>query len=190
MNCLTFCSRRRNDASFQGAAVSRRPIETTAVWKPPLLVIFDFVVRRLKWCAAIPGAPQVFDALLLGSTGLFHPARFRAISDVETAVKQWPGMEPGVHRLGGIGFFFHGKECGHIHGNGLLDCFVGWALRDELVRERRASLHHIFPRSGWISFFVKDRDDVERALELIQIACAYREGAKDMPQQISAKDLG
>jgi len=137
-------------------------------------VIFDFVVRRLKWLAAIPGAPQVFDALLLGSTGLFYRARFRAISDVETAVRQWPGMKPGVHRLGGIGFFFHGKECGHIHGNGLLDCFVGRALRDELVRERRASPHHIFPRSGWVSFWIRTESDLPNALELMRIAQQYR----------------
>jgi hypothetical protein len=45
-----------------------------------------------------------------------------------------------------------------------------------LLRENGGvTAHHVFPRSGWISFFVKDPGDVERALELIQIACAYRE---------------
>jgi hypothetical protein len=109
---------------------------------------------------------------------VFFPARLRAMSRVEAAICEWPGMRPGVHRLGGVGFFLHGKECGHIHGNGLLDCFVGRANRDELVRDHRASPHHIFPRSGWISFWIKDDNDIRSAIDLIRIACAYRQDAK------------
>ena len=108
--------------------------------------------------------------MLLGATGLFHPARLRAISEVEAQVRRWPGMEIGVHRLGGIGFFFQGKESSHIHGNGLLDCFVGRTNRNELVNDGRALPHHIFPRSGWISFWIQDEGDVRPALELIRIA--------------------
>jgi hypothetical protein len=137
-------------------------------------VFFAFAVRRLKWLAAIPGAPQIFDTMLLGSTGLFFPARLRAMSEVEAQVRQWPGMRTGVHRLGGIGFFFRGKESSHIHGNGLLDCFVGRANRDELIRDGRALPHHIFPRSGWISFWIKGDEDVRPALELIRIAIDRR----------------
>jgi hypothetical protein len=133
-------------------------------------VIFAFVVRKLRWLAKVPGAPQVFDAMLLGATGLFYPTRLRAISEVEAQVSRWPGVEIGVHRLGGIGFFFQGRESSHIHGNGLLDCFVGRANRDELIRDGRALPHHIFPRSGWISFWVQDEEDVRPALELIRIA--------------------
>lgn len=141
-------------------------------------MIFSFAVRRLKWLAAIPGAPQIFDTMLFSSTALFHPARLRAISAVEKAVNELPGVRAGVHRLGGVGFFFRGKECSHIHGNGLLDCFVGRTNRDALVRDRRACRHHVFPRSGWISFWIKNGDDVPKAIDLIRIACAHQEGAK------------
>src|ERR1041385_1228683 len=58
-------------------------------------VIFSFAVRRLKWLARIPGAPQVFDAMLLGATGLFYPARLRAISAIESTVREWPEMRVG-----------------------------------------------------------------------------------------------
>jgi len=132
--------------------------------------MFAFVVRKLAWLAKVPGAPQVFDALLLGATGLFHPARLRAISEVEAQARQWPDTEIGVHRLGGIGFFFRGKESSHIHGNGLLDCFVGRRSRDELIGDGRAFPHHIFPHSGWISFWIQDEEDVRPALALIRIA--------------------
>jgi hypothetical protein len=96
----------------------------------------------------------------------------RAISTIEAAVAQWPGMRVRVHRFGGLGFFLHGTESSHIHGNGLLDCFVGREKRDELVSEGRALPHHLFPRSAWISFWVEDEEDVRPALELIQLAAA------------------
>jgi hypothetical protein len=124
----------------------------------------------LKRLARIPGAPQIFDAMLLGATGLFKPARLRAISTIESTVHEWPEMRVGVHRLGGIGFFFRGKESSHIHGNGLLDCFVGRAERDRLVESGRALPHHIFPQSGWISFWVRNETDIRPALDLIRIA--------------------
>ena len=141
-------------------------------------MIFELAVRRLKWLAAIPGAPQIFDAMLFSSTALFHPARLRAISAIETAAGKIPEVRPGVHRLGGVGFFFRGRECSHIHGNGLLDCFVGQAKRDALLLDGRASAHHVFPRSGWVSFWVRDGADVPRALDLIRIACAYQQERK------------
>ena len=40
-----------------------RPGADRAEWR---IVIFEFVVRRLKWLAAIPGVPQIFDAMLFG----------------------------------------------------------------------------------------------------------------------------
>jgi hypothetical protein len=138
-------------------------------------VIFAFVIRHFRWLAKVPGAPQIFDAALLISTALFSPGRLRAISALEKEAQELPEISLGVHRYGGIGFFFRGKEMSHLHGNGLLDCFVGRTNRDFLLRQSSGVMvHHVFPRSGWISFFIKGQDDVERALELIQIACAYR----------------
>jgi hypothetical protein len=124
----------------------------------------------LKWLARIPGAPQFFDAMLLGATGVFHPKRLRAISSIESTVGGWPDMRVGIHRLGGIGFFSRGRESSHIHGNGLLDCFVGRANRDRLVASGGALPHHVFPNSGWISLWVEDEKDIEAALRLIRIA--------------------
>lgn len=138
-------------------------------------MIFEFAVRRLKWLAGIPGAPQIFDAMLFISIAVFHPARLRAISAIERAANELPGVRPGVHRLGGVGFSCRGKECSHIHGNGLLDCFVGRTNRDELLRDGRALPHHIFPRSGWISFWIQGEEDVRPAIELIRIAAQQQD---------------
>jgi hypothetical protein len=128
----------------------------------------------LKWLARIPGAPLVFDAMLLAGTALFRPARLRAIGVIEEQVGRWPGMRVGLHRFGGIGFYHHARESSHIHGNGLLDCFVGRDERVALVSEGRAQPHHIFPSSGWVSFWINDEIDIQPALELIRIAAEAR----------------
>jgi hypothetical protein len=120
--------------------------------------------------ARVPGAPHVFDALLFAATALLHPRRVRAMSAIEATVRQWPGMDLRVHRFGGMAFVLNGREGSHLHGNGLLDCSVGKANRDVLVAAGRASPHHIFPGSGWISFWVQQETDVEPAVELIRIA--------------------
>jgi hypothetical protein len=112
--------------------------------------------------------------MLLAGTALFRPARLRAMSAIEAAVSQWPGTQVQVHRLGGIGFFHDGKESSHIHGNGLLDCHVGRETRDALISAGRALPHHLFPRSGWVSFWIEDEQDVGSALELIRIASDFR----------------
>ena len=142
-------------------------------------MIFNFVVRKLRWLGRVPLAPQFFDTVLLISTALLSPSRLRAISAVEREAQRLPHVNLAVHRYGGIGFYFRGKEMSHIHGNGLLDCLVGRANRDLLLRGSDVTAHHVFPRSGWISFFVKDPNDVEQALELIQIAHAFRQNAED-----------
>ena len=79
-------------------------------------------------------------------------------------------MRVRIHRLGGIGFFHDGKESSHIHGNGLLDCFVGREKREALISNGSALPHHMFPQSGWISFWIEDAEDVTAALQLIEMA--------------------
>src|SRR5437868_3038012 len=61
-------------------------------------LVFSFLVRRLKWLARIPGAPQVFDAILGVATAVFSPNRLRAMSTIESTVCTWSGMRAGIHR--------------------------------------------------------------------------------------------
>jgi Family of unknown function (DUF5519) len=56
----------------------------------------------------------------------------------------------------------------------LLDLFVGKSFRAEEVRRGRALPHHVFPDSGWISFWLKSPADIAQALELFEIASTYR----------------
>ena len=137
-------------------------------------MMFKFVVRKLRWLARIPVLPQLFDAGLMVATMLFDRPRLRAMDAFENAIRRKYTIQRRPHRFGGVGFFIGTTEIGHLHGNGLLDLFVGKSFRTEEVRRGRALPHHVFPDSGWISFWLKSPADIAQVLELIEIASMYR----------------
>jgi hypothetical protein len=137
-------------------------------------MIFKFVVKKLRRLARIPVLPQLFDAGLMIATLLFDRPRFRAMEIFESAVCRNDTIQKHPHRFGGVGFFVGATEIGHLHGNGLLDLFVGKSFRTEQVRQGRALPHHVFPDSGWISFWLRNPADIAQALELFDIARSYR----------------
>jgi hypothetical protein len=137
-------------------------------------MMFKFVVKKLRWLARIPVLPQLFDAGLMIATMLFDRPRLRAMEIFENAIRRNYPVQRRPHRFGGVGFFIETTEIGHLHGNGLLDLFVGKSFRSEQVRRGRALPHHVFPDSGWISFWLKSPADLAQALELFEIASRYR----------------
>ena len=135
--------------------------------------MFRFTVTHLRWLARVPGLPQLFDTALLAWTALAHPARLAAMQEIEKRALALPGVRLRVHRLGGTAFARGPRELGHLHGNGLLDLFVGRAQRDALIAAARAQPHHVFADSGWISFWVRSEAEVPAALALLA-AAAHR----------------
>jgi predicted DNA-binding protein (MmcQ/YjbR family) len=41
-------------------------------------------------------------------------------------------------------------------------------MRDQFVSNGDAEPHHIFPKSGWVSLFLRAESDVERAIQLLR----------------------
>ena len=132
-------------------------------------MIFNFVVRRLRWLAKIPFAPQVFDALLLIWTALFERRKLTAMTAVEARILQFPGVRLCVHRFGGTGFMQNGREFGHLHGNGLLDVHLTPDDARAMVSAGVASVHHVLGPSAWISFRVQGEEDVAAAVKLLTL---------------------
>ncbi len=89
---------------------------------------------------------------------------------IKTAVEAWEGVTSRAHRFGGTEFMFGKRELGHIHGNTLVDIPFPKAIRNELVEAGNVLPHHILPESGWISFYIKKDEDVERAIELFKLS--------------------
>ena len=86
---------------------------------------------------------------------------------VETLLT-WQGIETHPHRFGGTEFRIGKREVGHIHGDSLVDIPFPKKIRDEIVAAKEAEPHHILPETGWVSFYMREEADVERAIALLK----------------------
>ena len=80
----------------------------------------------------------------------------------------WDGMEAHPHRFGGTEFRIGKREIGHIHGDSLVDIPFPKKIRDEIVAAGEAQPHHILPETGWVSFYLREEGDIEKAIALLK----------------------
>ena len=132
--------------------------------------MFETVVRYFGFLKHVPLLPHLFDALLMIEYTLLKPKVLSYIDDIEKHVLSWNGVSAGKHRLGGIQFNVQKKEIGHIHSNGMLDILFDKNLSAKLIHEGKATEHHTFKRSGWISFLIRNENDKRSALELLEFS--------------------
>ena len=62
----------------------------------------------------------------------------------------------------------NGHEIGHLHGERLVDLPFPVRMREELVGAGKAQVHHVLPQTGWVSYRIRQPEDVEGALELFR----------------------
>jgi hypothetical protein len=91
-----------------------------------------------------------------------------ASAQIKETLLGWPQVEAHPHRFGGVEYRIGKREIGHVHGDYLVDIPFPTKVRDEIVAAGRAEPHHILPDSGWISFYLCESDDVERAIALFR----------------------
>jgi hypothetical protein len=84
-------------------------------------------------------------------------------------VSAWPGVTTGRHRFGGVELRVGRRELGHLHGSRLADLPFPLLVREELVSAGKAEPHHIYPDSGWVSFFIRDDTDIARVVDLFRL---------------------
>ena len=87
---------------------------------------------------------------------------------IRDEVLAWEGTESRPHRFGGVEFRVGGHEIGHLHGDRQADLPFPRRVREELVSEDKAQLHHVLPQTGWVSYRIRGEEDVEGALELFR----------------------
>ena len=93
------------------------------------------------------------------------PGASKQILDTLSA---WDGLAVAPHRFGGWEFKLGRREIGHIHGDSLVDIPFPKKIRDEIVAAGGAQPHHVLPDTGWVSFYLREPGDVERALALLK----------------------
>jgi Family of unknown function (DUF5519) len=85
------------------------------------------------------------------------------------AVSAWPGVTAGPHRFGGVELKLGRRELGHVHGNRLADLPFPLLIREQLVAAGKAEPHHIFPESGWVSYYMRDESDIAPVVALFRL---------------------
>jgi len=87
---------------------------------------------------------------------------------VHAEVTRWDEIENAPHRFGGTEYRVGHREIGHVHGDSLVDIPFPLPVRNELVENGMAEPHHVLPKSGWVSIFLRNSADVERAVRLLR----------------------
>ena len=88
---------------------------------------------------------------------------------VEREVSSWDGVEARPHRFGGVEFRVSGHEIGHLHGSRMADLPFPVRMRKELVAEGKAEPHHLFPQTGWVSYYPRGPEDAPAVVELFRL---------------------
>lgn len=88
---------------------------------------------------------------------------------IKSEVLGWPGVTDEPHRFGGVEFRINHREIGHLHGDRLADLPFPVRVREQLVASGRARPHHVLPKSGWVSFYIRKPEDVRTVLELLRL---------------------
>ena len=88
---------------------------------------------------------------------------------VEREVSSWDEVAARPHRFGGVEFRLRGHEIGHLHGSRMADLPFPVRMRKELVAEGKAEPHHLFPQTGWVSYYPRGPEDVPAVLELFRL---------------------
>ena len=89
---------------------------------------------------------------------------------IHAALRDWPGITSQPHRFGGTEYCLARREIGHVHGDSLVDIPFPKGIHNELVIAGRAEPHHILPESGWVSIYLRQAADVDRAIELLRLS--------------------
>ena len=97
-----------------------------------------------------------------------HMAIHGAGEQIKKTVSSWDRIEAHPHRFGGTEFLIGKREIGHIHGDALVDIPFPTKIRDEIVAAGEAQPHHILPETGWVSFYLREPGDTERAIALLK----------------------
>jgi MFS family permease len=84
-------------------------------------------------------------------------------------ILEWPGVTTEPNRFGGIEFLVNKKEMGHLHGERLADLPFSIKIREKLVASGQALPHHIYPESGWVSYWIRNSGDIPAVINLFKL---------------------
>ena len=84
-------------------------------------------------------------------------------------VMSLPGVTAESHRGGMIFFHVGRREIGHLHGERLADLPFPVRIREKLVADGKAKVHYLHPKTGWVSYYIRNENDVNPIVELFRL---------------------
>lgn len=130
--------------------------------------MFSFVVKKFGLLKSIPLTALIFDSWLKLWLSISEPDKLTWLDSLEEKALSWDGVSISLHKFGGTQFNFNKREIGHVHSNGIVDILFDRETKRNLILEGKAEEHHVFKKSGWISFYIKNEADVELAISLLR----------------------
>ncbi len=91
---------------------------------------------------------------------------FGALLDAVVAID---GITASARPINTIGFYFKGRELGHVHRNGHVDLHIPMLVHDQLITEGRAAHHRSQHGTSWISHDLFAASDVTEAAWLLHL---------------------
>jgi hypothetical protein len=92
------------------------------------------------------------------------------LEKLEKEVSGWPRVTIHPHRFGGKEFRYQKAEVGHVHMGGIVDIPFPLSIRNALLAEGLADEHRWVPNSGWITFQIRNEQDLKHALWLMLLS--------------------
>ena len=89
---------------------------------------------------------------------------------INRVVVTWQGIKAVPQQFGGAEYRLADREIGHVHGNRVVDIPFPKSVRDKVIAEGQAEKHQILSESGWVSVFLREARDVERAISLLRLS--------------------
>src|SRR5512143_4061212 len=113
-----------------------------------------------------------------------------AAQRIQAELLSWPHVERHPHRFGGTEYRIGRRELGHVHGDYLVDIPFPTKVRDEVLAAGLAEPHHILPESGWVSLYLREAADVDRAVELFRRSfdLAVKQKKRSLEQERSQEE--
>jgi len=88
---------------------------------------------------------------------------------IAEAIAGWPDVTVTAQGPRFVEFRVGRRELGHLHGSHLADLAFPVRIREQLVADRKAMLHHQHPESGWVSVPIRGEDDIPHIIELFRL---------------------
>jgi luciferase-like monooxygenase len=88
---------------------------------------------------------------------------------IKQELLSWKGVTIHEHNFVTVMFYINGIEMGHLHGDSIADLQFPAKVSRSLVKEGRVSPHHFIPKSGWVSYEIRNVQDVDAVIELFRL---------------------